>query len=55
MRSIEQAVEVRVDSLTATSKVNQDGLLTSVALISLQSGDGSPGGLGAIGGAASES
>lgn len=48
MREIEEAVEVGVDRLAASSELEESGLFASVALIPLQAGDAVTDSLGPV-------
>ena len=52
MRQIEDAVEIRVDRLTASSELDERGLFVPVALLPLEPGDPTTDGLGTIRGSA---
>jgi hypothetical protein len=49
MRQVEHTGEIRVDQLAAPSKIEENGLLTPIALISLEAGDPAPDGLRSVG------
>jgi len=48
MRQIEHTVEIWIDRLAPSGKVNEDGLFPAITLISLEAGDPVPDGLGAV-------